>query len=91
MRNRIRVRRLVDKMIDAYVDWREACRAVNDAYRSWASATGVGAIIEFTRYTAALDTEERAADTYARLVRRVARVIPSYPGLGSRAWGVPSR
>jgi hypothetical protein len=87
MRHRIRVQRLVDKMIDAYVEWREACRAVNDTYRSWASATGVGAIAEFTRYTAALDTEESAADTYARLVRRVARVIPSYPGFGSRAWG----
>ena len=32
--------RLVDSMISAYVDWREACRLVHDAYRSWASATG---------------------------------------------------
>ena len=32
--------RLGDTMISAYVDWREACRLVHDAYRSWATATG---------------------------------------------------
>jgi hypothetical protein len=63
--------RLVDRMISAYVDWREACRLVHDAYRSWASATGPGARVAFWRYTAALDAEEWAAEAYARLVRRV--------------------
>jgi hypothetical protein len=63
--------RLVDRMIGAYVDWREECRLVHDAYRSWASATGPGARVAFWRYTAALDEEERAADVYASLVRRV--------------------
>jgi len=32
--------RLGDTMIGAYADWREACRVVHDAYRSWATATG---------------------------------------------------
>ena len=32
--------RLLDTMITAYVDWREAGRLVRDAYHSWASATG---------------------------------------------------
>jgi hypothetical protein len=63
--------RLVDTMISAYVDWREACRVVHDAYRSWASATGPSARVAFWRYTAALDAEEWAADVYASLVRRV--------------------
>ena len=63
--------RLVDRMISAYVDWREACRLVHDAYRSWASATGPGARGAFWQYTAALDAEEWAAGVYASLVRRV--------------------
>ena len=73
--------RLVDRMISAYVDWREACRLVHDAYRSWASATGASATgasatgssarVAFWRYTAALDAEEWAAEVYASVVRSV--------------------
>ena len=78
--------RLTDRLL-AYVEWREACRLVNDAYRSWADATGLRATAEFERYTAALDREEFAAATYADLVRRVGRVIPSEPNLGFQTWG----
>ena len=63
--------RLGGTMLGAYVDWREACRLVHDAYRSWATATGTRAHVAFLRYTAALDAEERAAEVYATLVRRV--------------------
>ena len=63
--------RLVDRMISAYVDWREASRLVHDTYRSWASATGPRASVGFWRYTSALDAEESAAEVYASLVRRV--------------------
>jgi hypothetical protein len=69
--------RLVDRMIGAYVDWREACRLVHDAYRSWACATGPRARVAFGRYTAALDAEEWAADVYASLVRRVGHLATS--------------
>jgi hypothetical protein len=69
--------RLVDTMIGAYVDWREACRLVHDAYRSWASATGAGARVAFWRYTSALDAEESAAEVYASLVRRVGQPATS--------------
>ncbi len=62
--------RLGDRMISADVDWRETCRLVHDAYRSWASATGLHARVAFWRYTAALDGEEGAAEVYASLVRR---------------------
>jgi hypothetical protein len=64
--------RLVDTMIAAYVDWREACRLVDDAYRSWTNATGPRARAAYGRYTAALDAEAWAAEVYASLVRRVA-------------------
>jgi len=69
--------RLVDRMISAYVDWREACRLVHDAYRSWASATGPRARVAFRRYTSALDAEEWAAEAYAILVRRVGHAAMS--------------
>ena len=54
MRNRIETQ-LVDRTIGAYVDWREACRVVHDAYRVWAGATGAGARPAFWRYETALD------------------------------------
>jgi hypothetical protein len=69
--------RLVDNMISAYVDWREACRLVHDAYRSWASATRPRTGVAFWRYTAALEAEERAAEVYAGLVRRAAHLATS--------------
>jgi hypothetical protein len=65
------VRRQVDKMMDAYVAWHEACLLVNDAYRSWSSAAGPELTAAFGWYVTALDREERAAEIYARLVRRV--------------------
>ena len=63
-------RRLVDELVEAYVDWREACARVNDAYRSWASETGPCGRVAFGLYMAALDAEEQAAEVYAGLVRR---------------------
>jgi hypothetical protein len=69
--------RLVDRMISAYVNWREASRLVHDAYRSWASATGPRDRNAFWQYTAALDAEESAAEVYASLVRRVGHLATS--------------
>jgi hypothetical protein len=34
-------RRVADKVIEAYVSWREACLLVSDAYDLWARETGV--------------------------------------------------
>jgi hypothetical protein len=64
----------VDRAIGAYVDWREACLVVHDAYDSWTSATGPRARVAFSRYIAALDAEERASQAYAGLVRRVGQL-----------------
>jgi hypothetical protein len=62
---------LVDTMISAYVERREASLLVHDSYRAWASAMGPRARVASWQYTAALDAEEWAAEVYARLVRRV--------------------
>jgi hypothetical protein len=65
-------KRLVDEAIDAYVDWREACLAVSDAYQRWVQACSADAGFAFGDYRATLDHEERASGVYASLVRRIA-------------------
>jgi hypothetical protein len=93
--NKLRQKRLVDGLIEAYVSWREACLRVSDAYGSWASKTGLGATSAFGRYMAALDDEEQAAEVYAGLVRRAGQLALSGHGpaesLGGAARGVGSR
>jgi hypothetical protein len=64
-------KRLVEKTIEAYLDWRQACESVNDAYRAWSSATGAAAGVAFRCYALTLDREECTAEVYAGLVRRV--------------------
>jgi hypothetical protein len=65
-------KRLVDEAIDAYVDWREACLGVSDAYQRWAQACSADARLAFGGYRAALDREERASRVYASLVTQIA-------------------
>lgn len=66
-------RRLVDEVIDAYVDWREECIFVWDAYRRWSGASRDDAVLAFAAYAAALDREERASAFYAGRVGRLAQ------------------
>lgn len=66
---RLSQKRLRDRLMDAYVSWREACVRVSDAYASWASGTATGKESAFEWYMAALEQEERAAEVYAGLVR----------------------
>jgi hypothetical protein len=68
-------RRLVDQIVDAYVDWREECTHVWEAYRRWLGAVGVDAVLAFRAYRAALDREERASEVYADLIRRLGPVV----------------
>jgi hypothetical protein len=70
----LRRERLVDELVEAYVDWRETCARVDDAYRSWAKDTVLGDQVAFALYRAALDAEEQAARVYAELVRRADKV-----------------
>jgi hypothetical protein len=93
--NKLSHKRLVDRLMDAYVSWREACLQVSDAYGSWASDTGLDATFAFGRYMAALDREELAAEVYASLLRRAGELAssgqdPAEP-LGGSAWRVGSR
>jgi hypothetical protein len=67
-------KRLIDKLVEAYVDWREACVRVDDAYRACARETGPWGAAAFGLYVATLDTEEQAAVAYAGLVRRAEKL-----------------
>ena len=64
-------KQLVDEAIEAYIDWREECAAVWDAFDRWASAPGVAAATAFSAYRAALDREECASHAYADLLARI--------------------
>jgi hypothetical protein len=72
--NTLRRERLVDELVEAYIDWRETCVRVNDAYRWCAGETGPRGRVAFELYTAALDAEQRAAEVYAGLIRRADEV-----------------
>ena len=73
--NTLSRKQLIDQVIEAYVDWREACLQVNDRYLSWASETGPNGRGPFERYVAALDAEGQAAEVYAELVGRARTYI----------------
>jgi hypothetical protein len=70
---------LVDEAVDAYVDWREECATVRDAYERWGRAAAADSGSAFAAYWAAVDREERAADIYAQLMGRVAAACPLRP------------
>jgi hypothetical protein len=91
MMKKLSQKRLVDRLLDAYVSWRAACIRVSDAYGSWASGTGPDGTSAFGVYMAALDQEEQAAEVYAALVRRAGQLVsgkndPVEP-LGGPGWG----
>lgn len=66
---------IVDELREAYIAWRQACLELQDARRLWGSGHGPDAASAFGRCEAALDEEGRAADCYARLVRRATEII----------------
>ena len=73
----------VDRMIDSYVAWREACVQLRSAYDRWFAARMADA--DTRRWlqaacAAALEQEEQAAHVYQRWVERVgasARMVAS--------------
>jgi hypothetical protein len=69
--------RIVDKLVTAYVDWREECLAVRRAYASWTGADSGDAAGAYIAYNAALDREEAAAIAYADLIGTFGQ-LPSY-------------
>ena len=65
---------LVDQAMERYVEWREECGAVEDAYAKWSKATPEAAELPFAAYSAALDREQSAAAVYRRAIDRLAEV-----------------
>jgi hypothetical protein len=61
---------LIDDVMDAYIEWRHQSADVDAAYRRWSVATSDDTALAFAAYTAALDREERASKSYARLMQR---------------------
>lgn len=68
-------RRMVDDAMDAYVEWREECARVWDAYQRWLGAVRADAALAFPAYVAALDREELASEVYAGLISRLDHLV----------------
>jgi hypothetical protein len=76
---------LIDVMMEVYVEWREECIALRNAYERWSSVRVAERELAFAAYRAALDREDRASAVYADLVRSVERELevrtPEQPGV----------
>jgi predicted aminopeptidase len=62
---------LIDEAMERYVEWREECAAVYDAYANWTDAPMEEADLPFAAYSAALDREQSAATVYGRALARL--------------------
>jgi hypothetical protein len=63
--------RLIDETLDAYVEWREECAAVQGRLPTLATTPPCHVTDALREYLAALNSEEDAANHYAQLIRRV--------------------
>lgn len=62
---------LIDEAMDRYVEWREECETVYDAYANWSNASMEETELPFAAYSAALDREQSAATVYGRALERL--------------------
>jgi len=67
--------RLVDEIIERYVDWREECAAVRASYQYWSSSEPAESRMAFAVYNAVLDREECAAAMYAGAIGSLERFL----------------
>jgi hypothetical protein len=58
-----------DAAAEAYLDWREKCLLVQDAYDAWTHKSAGRTPYAFEAYQGALDREEHSAAIYARTLR----------------------
>lgn len=58
----------LDDVVAAYRIWRYESAAVHSAYRTWLCAPARDARKTFSAYRMALECEERAAQSYARIL-----------------------
>jgi hypothetical protein len=55
---------LIDELFACYVEWRDEVAVVETAFRRWSTAASDDRRDAFGAYTAALDQEQAAAETY---------------------------
>jgi hypothetical protein len=67
---------VIDDLMDMYVEWREACAAVRNAYVRWSTVRVAEKEQAFSEYRAALDWEEQVSALYADRVDKVAHLLP---------------
>jgi hypothetical protein len=67
----------LDGLMEAYVDWREECLALHNAYERWSSVPLDERNVAFAAYRAALDREEQASSVYAERTHLVADELAS--------------
>ena len=78
MTSRLR-RELIDYLMDAYLDWREECIVLGDAYERWLTVSVAERTLAFAAYRAALDREQQASSVYADRFELVARKLAARP------------
>jgi hypothetical protein len=83
------IRSLTDRMLDAYVEWRETEAVVQDRFTSWSHSSRSDRSIRYASYLAALDGEERVAENYARQIRELANALAVMPTLDQSRTGAP--
>ena len=66
---------LIDQAMERYVEWREECATVSDAYANWTNAPTDETDVPFAAYTAALDREQSAATVYGRALERLEQAL----------------
>ena len=64
---------IIDDAMEAYVDWREQCAAVQEAYERWSRAPSSQSADAFVNYQVALECEEWSSAEYAALLGRLSR------------------
>jgi hypothetical protein len=65
------LRPLVDRFIESWVCWREACEAVDSTYARWQQSEAAERGLAFEGYQAALDREDQAAQVHSICAGRV--------------------
>ena len=63
---------LVDRLVELYCDWRTECAAVRASYGRLSGAPASERELAFAAFSAALDREESAAETYAAHLELIA-------------------
>jgi hypothetical protein len=76
-------RRILNAAMDAYLEWRDQCAAVSNAYRAWADARKPDSEPAWRAYWAALEDEARASATYAAAVDVAAPITATHPTLAA--------